>query len=242
MRFDTSLEKSPSFVVSQFKGPREGKLVGRPPRPGPAVTISHQTGAGAHEIADRVARILQETEPRSVHAWKVFDRQLVEKALEDHHWPKALANKMPEDKRSYIDDVMDELFGLRPPSWVLAPQVAETTLRLAAAGHVILVGRGAAVVTAQLPNVFHVRLIASLPKRIERVQKLHGLDPELAARFIRKEDRGRRRYVKAHFHARLDADLLYDLVINTDRVAGGDAAALIADGARRCFRASGGRA
>ena len=186
--------------------------------------------------------MLQETEPRSAPVWKVFDRQLVEKALEDHHWPKALAKKMPEDKRSYIDDVMDELFGLRPPSWILAPQVAETTLHLATAGHVILVGRGATLVTAQLPNVFHVRLIASLPKRIERVQKLHGLDPGLAARLIRKEDRGRRRYVKAHFHARLDADLLYDLVINTDRVACGDAAALIAEGARRCFGTSAGGA
>ena len=242
MRFDTSLEKSPSFVVSQFKRPREGQRAGGPQWPGPAITISHQTGAGAHEVADRIARILEETEPRSVQPWKVFDHELVERALEEHHWPKALADKMPEDKRSYIADVMDELFGLRPPSWVLAPQVAETTLRLAAAGHVILVGRGATVVTAPLPNVFHVRLIASLPKRIERVQKLHGLDPELAARFIRKEDRGRWRYVKAHFHARLDADLLYDLVINTDRVACGDAAALIAEGARRCFRASGGRA
>jgi hypothetical protein len=242
MSFDTSLEKSHSFIVSHFKGPHEGKVVGRPQRSGPAITISHQTGAGAREIAERVAQILQEAEPHSAPAWKVFDRHLVETALEEHHWPRALANKMPEDKRSFLDDVMDELFGLRPPSWVLAPQVAETTLRLATAGHVILVGRGATVVTAQLPNVFHVRLIASLPKRIERVQKLHGLDPELAARFIKKEDRGRRRYVKAHFHARLDAGLLYDLVINTDRVACGDAAVLIAEGARRCFRATGGRA
>ena len=105
----------------------------------------------------------------------------MEKALEEHHWPKALANKMPEYRRSYIDDVVEELFGLRPPSWVLVPQVAETTLRLAAAGHVILVGRGATVVTARLPNVFHVRLIASLPRRIERVQRIHGLSPELVA-------------------------------------------------------------
>jgi hypothetical protein len=242
MSFDTSLEKSHSFVVSQFKGSHESKAVGRRRQCGPAITISHQTGAGAHEIADRVAQILQETGPHSAHAWRVFDRQLVEKVLEDHHWPRGLADKMPEDKRSYIDDVMDELFGLRPPSWVLVPQVAETTLRLAAAGHAILVGRGAAVVTAQLPNVFHVRLIASLAKRIERVTKRHGLDPELAARFIRKEDRGRRRYVKANFHARLDAELLYDLVVNTDRLGCADAAAVIAEGARRCFRASGGGA
>jgi cytidylate kinase len=238
MSIDTSLEKSRSFLVSEFKSSQEGKAVVRSQPTGPAITISHQTGAGAHDIAERVAQILQATELNSAEAWKVFDRQLVEKALEEHHWPKALANKMPEDKRSYVDDVMEELFGLRPPSWVLVPQVAETTLRLAAAGHVILVGRGATVVTARLPNVFHVRVIASLPRRIERVQKIHGLSPELAAKLVKKEDRGRERYVKANFHARLDSDLLYDVVINTDRVACPDAAAVIAEGARRYFAGS----
>jgi hypothetical protein len=238
MSNDTAIEKSRSILVSEFQRAREGKGGGPAEVSGPAITISHQTGAGAHDIAERLARMLQESEPRSGDGWRVFDRQLVEKALEEHHWPKALANKMPEDRRSYIDDVVEELFGLRPPSWVLVPQVAETTLRLAAAGRVILVGRGATVVTARLPNVFHVRLIASLPRRIERVQKLHGLSRALAAELVKKEDRGRERYVKANFHARLDADLLYDLVINTDRVACPDAAAVIAEAARRHFRAN----
>jgi cytidylate kinase len=236
MKTDTLLEKSHSFVASEIRRPLESKGFAPLQPSGPAITLSHQTGTGATGIAEQLARILQEDDPECGAAWKVFDRQLVERALEEHHWPKALANKMPEDKRSYIDDVMDELFGLRPPSWVLVPQVVETTLRLAAAGHVILIGRGASVVTARLPNVFHVRLIASLSKRIERVQQLRGLSRAATAELVRKEDRGRQRYVKTHFHARLDADLMYDVVINTDRVAAADAAAVIAEGARRCFR------
>ena len=36
---------------------------------------------------------------------------------------------------------------------------------------VILVGRGANLITASLPRVFHVRLIAPLPERIERVAR-----------------------------------------------------------------------
>jgi cytidylate kinase len=52
---------------------------------------------------------------------------------------------------------------------------------------------------------------------------------------VRKEDYDRRKYVKAHFHARLDNELLYDLVINTDRVSEGDVVAVIVEGARRFF-------
>jgi cytidylate kinase len=155
--------------------------------------------------------------------------------LEENRWPKELAEKITEDKRLFIDELMDDLFGLRPPSWVLVPQVVETMLRLAMAGHAILVGHGATVVTAKLSNVFHVRLTSSLTRRIERVQKLRNLTPEAAAKFVRKEDRGRARFVKAHFHARLDNELLYDLAVNTDRVSIDDAVAVIVEGARRFF-------
>jgi cytidylate kinase len=203
---------------------------------GPAVTISHQTGAGAHEIAGRLAEILQQSEPEGTQAWTVLDRQVVEQALEEHHWPKRLIEKMPEERRSYLADVLDDFFGLRPPSWVLVPQVIKTTMRLASAGHVVLIGRGATVVTAQLPNVFHVRLMASASTRIGRVQAARHLTAEEAARFIEKADRGRERYIRANFHVHLDDELLYHMVVNTDRLSIGDAAADIADAARRCFR------
>jgi cytidylate kinase len=83
--------------------------------------------------------------------------------------------------------------------------------------------------------VYHVRLTGSLQKRIERVQKLRNLTAAAAAKMVRKEDYDRRKYVKAHFHARLDNELLYDLVINTDHVSEGDVVAVIVEGARRFF-------
>ena len=108
-------------------------------------------------------------------------------------------------------------------------------MRLARGGHVILVGHGATVVTAKLTNVFHVRLTGSLAKRSERVQKLEKLTPEAASKFVRTEDQRRKKFLRAHFHARLDNELLYDLTINTDRLLNGDAVALISEGAQRFF-------
>lgn len=208
-------------------------------QPGPAITISYQTGSGAHEIAARLAEVLQDAEPKGLVPWTVFDRQLVEKVLEEHELPKTLAKFMPEDRRSFIQDVMEELVGLRPPSWVMVPKIAETVLHLADAGHVILVGRGANFITARMPNVFHVRLIASLPKRIERVQKLNGLTSEKATQFVKDEDRSRSRYMKEHFGKSVDDDLSHHLILNTDRIPLADAVQLIGDGARQCFGWSG---
>jgi cytidylate kinase len=235
MSINTPDEKSYAYVISHFNDRHEHVAIVHPPSLGPAITISHQAGSGTHEIAERLAQILQKSEYKGTRPWTVYDQQLIEQALEENRWPKELAGKITEEKRLFIDELMDDLFGLRPPSWVFVPQVVETMLRLAMAGHAILVGHGATVATAKMSNVFHVRLTSSLTRRIERVQKLRNLTPEAAAKFVGKEDRGRARFVKAHFHARLDNELLYDLAVNTDRVSIDDAVAVIVEGARRFF-------
>lgn len=233
----TELPAWRSYILSQLETDRKPSTdVGRP---GPAVTISYQTGSGAHDIAEQLAGALQKAESNGRVQWAVFDRELVEKVLEEHKLPKELAKFMPEDRRSFIQDAMEELVGLRPPSWVMVPKIAETILHLTDAGHVILVGRGANFITARMPNVFHVRLIASLPKRIERVRTSHGLTSEEATAFVKNEDRSRSRYVKEHFHKVVDDDLSYHLILNTDHISLADAAQLICEGARRRFGWSG---
>lgn len=207
-----------------------------PARSGPAVTVAYQTGAGEHEFAKRLAGMLQSAEPKGAPPWTVFDRQLVEKVLEDHHLPKHMARFLPEDRRSFIEDLMEELLGLHLPASVMVPQIAETVLHLAHAGHVVLVGRRAAFITARLPNIFHVRLVAALSSRIERVQRTENLSAKAAAEFIAKTDRARRRYAKAYFNARGGDDLLYHLTVNTDHFPPPEAAGLIADTARKCFQ------
>lgn len=202
---------------------------------GPAVTISYQAGSGAHDIAIRLAELLSvKTQPKSV-PWTVFDRQLVEKALADHNMSQSLAKFIPEDRQSALRQAMDTMFGVIPSAWDMVPIIAETVLKLADAGHVILVGRGANFITTTRPNVFHVRLMGSLQRRIQRVQEREHLTLEMAAKSVNEEDRARGRYVKAHFGQGIEDELFYHLVINTDRMSLDVAAGLISDGARRCF-------
>ena len=88
---------------------------------------------------------------------------------------------MPEERRSYIQEVLEDQMGVRPPSSVLAPMIAETVLHLVSAGHIIVVGRGANIITRRMPNVFHVRLIGSLPQRIERLRQMQQVNAAAAA-------------------------------------------------------------
>jgi cytidylate kinase len=194
----------------------------------PAVTISRETGAGGLSVAERLAQRLVVYQKPGDCPWTVFHKNLVAKVLEDHHLPKRLAQFMPEDRVSFIADTLEELLGLHPSSWNLIRETAETILQLAELGHVILVGRGANVITKDLPHVCHVRLVGSLERRCQRIEALHKITAEAACQFIRKEDSARRGYVRKHFDRDIEDPLLYHLVINTDWVSLDEAADLIA--------------
>lgn len=211
MAGSVTLERYLGYLESQLQ-PTHGPAV--PERRRPVVTISRQAGAGSRPVAEAMIRRLErDTEG----PWTIVDRNLVAKVLEDHHLPADLARYMPEDRVSETADTLDQLFGLRPSTWTLVRKTSETILHLAEMGNVVLIGRGANLITKDLDQAFHVRLIGSVPARVRHVMDVKHLDEHDATEYVRDEDARRRRYVRKYFEADIDQPLLYHLVLNTDR-------------------------
>lgn len=229
MNAQPGLDRALSFINCQLQPAGTGQATITDGEPRRAVTISRQTGSGAHAVAEKLAALLQAHTPNDACPWTVFDRNLVTRVLQEHNLPERVARFMPEDRTSEMADTLEELFGLHPPSWLLVRKVTETILHLAELGNVILIGRGAAVVTGKLNYVFHVRLVSSLENRVQRIQELNQLTTEAARQLVQQEDRGRERYLKKHFKTDVDNPLLYHLTINTDLISHDQAARLIAD-------------
>jgi cytidylate kinase len=223
------LERCRSFINCQLTPGHPSYVSQRNGARWKAVTISRQAGSGGHSVGGRLAELLQARYPQASPPWTVFDKNLVEKVLEDHHLPNRLAKFMREDRISEIADTMDELFGLHPPSWTLVRKTADTILRLVEVGHVIVIGRGAHVITRNLDYVFHVRLVGSLERRVKYMQELEHLNAEAARALVERDDRGRARFLKKYFNKDINDPLLYHLVINTDLVTYDNAARMIAD-------------
>lgn len=195
-----------------------------------AVTISRQAGCGAVLIAERLAHYLQQHSPPDSPKWTVFDRELMAKVLADHKMPTYLVRFLPEDRASQIEDTLADIFGVHPPAEKVVQHTAETMLQLAELGSAILIGRAGNIVTAKLPNALHVRLVAPLDDRIERICHDDNKTPAEARKFCIEEEHARARYVKTYFHADINDALLYHLVINTSRVGCENAARIIGDG------------
>jgi cytidylate kinase len=224
------LEHALSFINCQLRSP--GGPFAHQGRP--AITISRMTGSGGRSVAAGLAEYLQE-KAASHCPWTVFDRNLVEKVLEEHQLPKRVGQYMTENHRSLLADTIEELLGLHPSSWTLVQQTTETIWHLGQMGYVIIVGRGANLITSRLPTVFHVRLVGSFGKRAKRVEEVFQLGATAALEFIKKEDGGRQRYLKEHFGKDIDDPLLYHMILNTDQVRYDDAAVLIGQAAMERF-------
>jgi cytidylate kinase len=227
MNTQLGLERFLSYINCQLQTPLSDVghfLTGQHRR---AITISRQAGSGGHTVAERARELLQAQESKENCPWVVFDRNLVRKVLEEHNLPANLAKFMPEDRITEIEDTLDEVFGLHPPSWALVRKTADTILHLAEVGNVIVLGRGANVITAKLDYVFHVRLVGSLEQRVKRMQESEHLNAKSALELVQRQDLGRRRYLRKYFNKDIDDPLLYHLVINTDLMTCEAAAELI---------------
>jgi cytidylate kinase len=205
----------------------------------PTITISRPTGVGGYAVASALSDYMQARAP-CPGGWKVWSRNIIHKVMEDHKLHGKVGEFIKESHKGMIRDSVEEWLGLHPSAWTLVQQTNETMLDLAKKGDVILMGWGSFLVTRELETVFHVRLVASLEKRLQKVLPGHNLDEKAALRYIKKEDEGRRRYIKDNFGKDVGDPLLYHLVINLDLYGYDDAARLIGDEVVRRFGLAGG--
>ena len=216
-------EKAREYLESHSKGSYITKKVG------PCITVSRQSGAGSGIIDEMVKNILQQNQTDEFGDWAIFDKNLMEKILEDHQLPERLGKLFQEERKSGIGSMMSELLGLQPSKFTLLHKTTKTILQLAQMGNVIIVGRAGAVIAANLPNSFRVRLVAPIEDRIKRMMDYYSTGRKEAMERIKKEDCSRKEYLKENFHKDIEDPLLYHMILNTHILTYKDAAQIIAN-------------
>jgi cytidylate kinase len=220
-------EKARIYIDRHYQETNEAKVHKRKMNPGPVITISRQTGVGATAICEKLTEYFNRNAIEEYDDWTFFDRDLIEKVMEDHHLPEHFKKLLSEEKPAKIDSWFSEILGITPSKLSLLHKTSHTVLRLAEFGNVILVGRGANIITASLEKSFHVRLVAPLNFRIENAMRLYNVDHNTASEFIKREDEGRKNYLWKYFHKNIDDPLLYHSVINTNLLESQEIAEMI---------------
>lgn len=193
----------------------------------PFITISRESGAGGSIIAEKLIQFLNENDFNKECKWTLFDKNIIEKVIQDHNLPESFRNYFSEKKISEIQSTFEQLMGLHASFTKLTNKVCSTIMNLASMGYVIIVGRGANILTRNQPGGFHVRLISEFEWRVKNIETLYNYNRTQAVRHIENIDSGRNDYVKKLFNKNIQDPLLYDLVIKTNSVTLEEAAEII---------------
>lgn len=208
------LDKCHSFVLYHLSEKQKRK--GPASVSKPFITISRQAGAGGRKLAKALRGHLDKGHPLTEAQWTVFDRDLVKRSMQDHGLPERFAHYLPEGHVSEVSSLIGELVGLHPSIWELNQNVFETLVHLARLGGVIIVGRGAHIVTRNFENGFHIRLVGSLEKRAMLIADRNQISQDQAITLIRREDVARGKWVRENFAEDINDPANYDITINTD--------------------------
>jgi cytidylate kinase len=206
------------------------------------VCISAADGAGGAEVARLVADTL---------GLRLLDEELIQRAaasagvepavMADVERRRGLLERLVESVGASADAAAFAMVGV-PPEMVV-PSAESGGLRdliraaieetaTAGAGLVIF-QHAASVALARRDDVLRVLVTAPDDVRRDRVARERGLEPAAAARAVAQSDRGRADYLKRFYRVDAETPALYDLVVNTERLAPDEAAALVAAAASR---------
>ncbi len=227
MTVQGAFEKARLYIESHSQISKDSEDKNTRIKPGPCITLSRETGAGADLVGEELVNYFSLLENRNLCPWTVFDKNLIEKVMEDHHLPSLLERFLVEDKLPHIQTAVNEMLGLHPSVTTLFKKTTETINNLAGIGNVVIVGRGANIIASRMHNAFHVRLVAPLEDRIKHIMDILEMDRREAIFYVRKEDAARRNYLMTYFHRNVEEPLLYHMVLNTHDLGHDGAARVI---------------
>ncbi|MEJ2283920.1 MAG: cytidylate kinase-like family protein, partial [Desulfobacterales bacterium] len=178
--------------------------------PIPVITVSMEPGSGGSIIAQRIAERLE---------FDYFNRDIVEQIAKTSKIRGAVINSLEKERLSgvkdFISSLMEEQY-IHPDTYLKHLLTVISTI--AEHGRAVIVGRGANFI---LPaeDIFAVRVIAPLKKRIREVALTHAAPIEKVKRRVIQRESKRKAFIRHSFNADISDPIHYDLTINTGKMS-----------------------
>ena len=182
------------------------------------IALTQEMGSLAKDVAARVAGEL---------GLALMRHEVVDSVSTRMHVPTSLINRLREGQAGTIER-------MRADRTSLAVYMTEEVLEAAARGNVVLRGWGATMLLRGVPHVVRVRVTRPFEQRVAWLQERLGTDDvDAAEEEVRRSDRAHAARMHAQFGVTWGDPLLYDLVLNTERLSVESCAAQIVALARR---------
>jgi len=170
----------------------------------PVIALTQGMGSLAQDIAEQLAREL---------GLATLQHEVAERVALKMNVPKSLISRLRAGKAGPIERMTADRESM-------AVYTHEEVLKAAAAGNVVLRGWGATLLLRTVPHVPCIRIMRPFAKRVEWLMAELGTDDvELAENEIRRSDNANATRMHEQFGVNWGDPVLFDLVLNTDRLS-----------------------
>ncbi len=227
MNNPNAFQAANAYISSHLKqaGDKTGKMNHKNFRP--FVTISRETGSGGTSIGEKLTEFLNSYDFDKKSDWALYDRNLIEKVIEEHHLPSEFRYFLNEERVPELQSVLETLSGMHPGISKLVGKTFSTIVHLASLGNAVIIGRGANFLTRHINGGYHIRLIAETDWKIKQISRRLDISKSAAVKYIHREDTNRGEYVRKYFNKDVSDPLQYDLIIRSSSVTFEEAAEII---------------
>ncbi len=180
------------------------------------ITISEMLGTKGVQVAQEVAKGLNYPyygEAELLHFAEEMGFLSDVKKL-DEKGPPLLEKFFSEKPRVYLDRLQSVIF------------------EVAKKGNALFFGKGSQLLLNSFNCALHVLITGSVEKRIQRIMEDKNVDREIAEKMIRRSDQDKRGFFRFAFEEDWLNPNLYDLVLNTDKLAIDSAAKMVMEAAK----------
>jgi len=196
----------------------KAKCYGQPLAPElfPFVTISREYGCEGMALSLRLQDILNER-CRPFFTWVAYDQAVLSKVASELNLARGVVEAIDEKRRNEMSEFFDALLNRRIDEAVVLRKLAEVIRSLAIHGHAIILGRGSHLITQDLKNGLHVRLVAPREWRVARIADDRNVSEHEADQLVTEGERGRERYIKTFFTSDPVHPYYFDVTIDNSR-------------------------
>lgn len=208
---ESTLER---WIQNQMKvWESEKKFIEKQDSPQPFITISRQYGCFANNVADAIAKSLNELQ--HVDKWITYDKNLINKIEQKYNISEKIVETIDTKKREEMSELWRTMLSGLPPQVAVFQKLANTIRALAIHGNAILVGRGSVIITKGLRFGLHLRFVAPLQYRIQKVMEIHKMKDRLTAeKLIEEKDKQRHEFMTQYIKFDAYDPASYDLTFN----------------------------
>ncbi len=194
----------------------------------PFIVISREYGCNGTDISNAVAKILNE-EHNSSPNWAVYDHQIIKQLSDEMGFSKELAETLAFNMRNQLTEFFRMIFSTLPTTVKVYQELTEIIRTLAIKGHVIIMGKGANLITQDMRMGFQVKINAPVEWRIYNLSRKYHMKKEAAAKAVNEKDSNNRDVFNQVFKYDIMNPNNYHITINAAKYSSTQIARIIVE-------------